>query len=63
MRRFTGGADFVRERRTRADVLADLSAAGFEASAIEPHAHAAALGLPHPSTWTRMVVFRARRPG
>ncbi|MBT9557581.1 MAG: class I SAM-dependent methyltransferase [Myxococcales bacterium] len=63
MRRFTGGADFVRERRTRVDVLADLSAAGFEASAIEPHAQAAALGLPHPSTWTRMVVFRARRPG
>lgn len=62
MRRFTRGADFVRERRTRADLLADLEAAGFvDAQAVEPHAQALALRLPHPETWTRMVVFRAER--
>ena len=63
MRRFTGGADFVREPRTRADVLDDLRAAGFDASEVEPHTRAEAIGLPHPTTWTRMVVFRARRNG
>ncbi len=60
MRRATRGADFARGRRSRADVLRDLQEAGFSTvSATEPHAVAESLGLPHPRTWTRMVVFRA----
>lgn len=62
MRKATRGADFVRERRTRQDILADLNSAGFHAEAVEPHAVAAELSLPYPSTWTRQVVFRATRP-
>lgn len=60
MRRATGGKGFAAGLRTRADILADLDAAGLRgAEAVEPHAVAAALDLPYPGTWSRQVVFRA----
>lgn len=63
MRRATRGAGFAAGARTRADILADLTAAGFHrVEAIEPAAVAAALHLPHPDTWTRQLVFRAEVP-
>ncbi len=61
MKRFTGGQTFVRDARTRDDLLAELREAGFaSAEAIEPSAVAAARGLPFPGVRTRQVVFAAR---
>ncbi len=60
MRRATGGGEFVRDGRTRADLLAALAAAGFEGEAIDTSAVAAARGLPFPDAPTRMVIFDAR---
>jgi O-methyltransferase involved in polyketide biosynthesis len=60
MRRATGGGEFVRDGRSRADILAALSAAGFDAEAIDTRSVASARGLPFPDAATRMVVFSAR---
>ena len=60
MRRATGGGGLVRDGRTRADVLAALAAAGFDAVAIDTRAVARARGLPFPDAPTRMVIFDAR---
>lgn len=63
MRYATGSQGFVAGPRARADILADLAAAGFErAEAVEPCAVAATLNLPYPDTWSRQVVFRAEAP-
>ena len=60
MKRFTGGRGFERDRRSRADVIAALRAAGFDdARAIEARDVARAWGLPHPAQPTRAVVFVA----
>lgn len=60
MQRATRGHGFATGPRTRADVLTDLATAGFQhVEAVEPHAVAATLSLPHPDVWTRQVVFRA----
>jgi O-methyltransferase involved in polyketide biosynthesis len=60
MRRFTGGADFVRAPRTRAEILADLAAAGLHAArAVSPAEAPAAWALPHLGERTQQVVFAA----
>lgn len=60
MRRFTKGAGFVASKRTRAEVLDDLRAAGFlTATACDAWQVVGTLGLPHAGVWTRQVLFRA----
>jgi O-methyltransferase involved in polyketide biosynthesis len=64
MKRFTGGRGFERDARTRADVLAELRAAGFDdAEAISSREVAAAWQLPDPGQRTTMVVFTCRARG
>ena len=59
--RATGGGRFVRDTRTRDDVLAALAAAGYDdAAAVDTHAVARAWDLPCPDAPTRAVVFTAR---
>nr|HEX4314630.1 class I SAM-dependent methyltransferase [Kofleriaceae bacterium] len=61
MKRFTGGASFHRDARTRADVLGELRDAGFT-DAVAYHAGdvARAWDLPRAEVDTPMVVFAAR---
>jgi O-methyltransferase involved in polyketide biosynthesis len=61
MKRFTGGRTFERDARTRSDVIAELTAAGF--SEIEPISSAdvaTSWHLPEAARDTLMVVFTAR---
>ena len=60
MRRFTRGADFERDARTRDDVLADLAAAGFEAEVLEPKDAPRAWNVPHLDEKTQQLVWIAR---
>jgi O-methyltransferase involved in polyketide biosynthesis len=61
MKRFTGGRSFERDQRTRADVVRELHAAGFETvAAVEPGAVATEYDLPHPRTKTQQLVFVAQ---
>jgi O-methyltransferase involved in polyketide biosynthesis len=62
MRRSTGGADFVRDARTRVEVAADLRAAGFEVAMIEPATAPARWGVPHLDQPTQQLVFAAWVP-
>jgi O-methyltransferase involved in polyketide biosynthesis len=60
MKRFTKGQAFAKDTRTRADVIADLLAAGFDrVEAIEPRSVARALDLPYPDAATQQLVFVA----
>jgi len=61
MKRATGGGGFTRDRRSRAEILDALRAAGFEATGdpIDTRAVARARGLPHPDASTRAVIFDA----
>ncbi len=62
MKRFTGGRGFTRDALTRAQILAELRAAGFRtAEAIAARDIAAAWQLPSPAAKTLTVVFRATR--
>jgi hypothetical protein len=62
MKRFTGGRGFERDTRTRADIRADLTAAGFDATdALTPRDIAHAWQLPHAELPTQTVVFTASR--
>jgi O-methyltransferase involved in polyketide biosynthesis len=64
MARATGGARFVRDARTRADVLDELRAAGFsEARAISAREVAHAWQLPHADRETPTVTFVASARG
>jgi O-methyltransferase involved in polyketide biosynthesis len=61
MRRFTKGGDFVRDARTRDDVVAELAAAGFaEVTRLEPADAPAAWRLPHLDRRTQQLLFVAR---
>ena len=62
MRRTTGGADFVRDARTRREVAADLRAAGFEVAMLEPAAAPSRWGVPHLDQTTQQLVFAAWAP-
>jgi len=58
MGRFTGGRGFARDRSTRAELVAELAAAGFaEVRAVAAADVAHAWRLPHPDAPTRVVVF------
>lgn len=60
----TGGGKFIRDARTRADVLAELRAAGFsEARAIAAREVAREWQLPHPDRDTPTVTFVASARG
>lgn len=60
MKRFTGGRSFEQTARTRADILRELSALGFEdVQALEPSAVAEAWKLPFPNVTTQQLVFSA----
>lgn len=62
MRRFTGGHGLVRDARGRADIRAELLAAGFaDVETIEPRDVAASFALPHPDARTQQLVFVCRR--
>jgi O-methyltransferase involved in polyketide biosynthesis len=64
MARATGGARFVRDARTRADMLDELRAAGFsEARAIGAREVARTWQLPHPDHETPTVTFVASARG
>jgi len=60
MKRFTGGKSFERQARTRAEIVEDLTLAGFEVEVLEPGSVAGAWGLPFPEVPTRIVVFVCR---
>jgi len=62
MRRATGGADFVRDTRTRSDVAEDLERAGFTVSLLEPAAAPARWQVPHLDQPTQQLVFAAQVP-
>ena len=62
MKRFTNGRTFERDAHTRADVVAELRAAGFTtAEAIAARDVASAWSLPHAERATPTVVFTASR--
>ena len=58
--RSTGGTDFVRDQRTRRDVAADLRAAGFEVSQLEPRATPERWRVPHRELDTLQLTFVAQ---
>jgi O-methyltransferase involved in polyketide biosynthesis len=60
MRRFTRGADFQRDTRTRDDVLVDLAAAGFTTTVLEPKDAPGAWQVPHLDQRTQQLVWIAR---
>jgi O-methyltransferase involved in polyketide biosynthesis len=61
MKRFTGGRTFERDARTRAGVIGELSAAGFDETEATSSADvASSWQLPEASRRTLMVVFTAR---
>jgi O-methyltransferase involved in polyketide biosynthesis len=60
MRRFTGGADFARAPRTRAEITADLESAGFEVNTFDPIDAPARWALPHRKLPTQQLVWAAR---
>jgi O-methyltransferase involved in polyketide biosynthesis len=61
MKRFTGGRSFEQTARTRADILRELAAIGFDdAQALEPAAVAEAWKLPFPDVTTQQLVFSAK---
>ncbi|MGM0575935.1 MAG: class I SAM-dependent methyltransferase [Myxococcota bacterium] len=61
MRRFTGGRSFVRDERTRDDLVRELREAGFdEVHLYEPRAVAEDWSLPHPRVRSRILVFECR---
>jgi O-methyltransferase involved in polyketide biosynthesis len=63
LRTVTRGAAFVRDDRTRADVTADLSAAGFpQVTTVEPATAPAGWRVPHLDERTQQLVFVARWP-
>ena len=63
MKRFTGGRSFEQTARTRADILRELTALGFEdALAREPSMVAEAWKLPFPDVTTQQLVFSAKVP-
>jgi O-methyltransferase involved in polyketide biosynthesis len=60
MKRFTGGATFARDERSRAQIAADLVSEGFtRVELLEPRAVARARGLPYPDVQTQQLVFVA----
>jgi O-methyltransferase involved in polyketide biosynthesis len=60
MKRFTGGQSFARDERTRAQVIEDLLACGFDrVEALEPREVALQYELPHPRAKTQQLVFVA----
>lgn len=62
LRRFTKGGGFVRDARTRDELLAELRAAGFtQARWLEPKDAPADWGVPHLQRFTRQLVFEAVR--
>jgi hypothetical protein len=63
-RRFTKGASFAFDERTRDDVVADLRRAGFgEVIAIEPRTAPSHWNLPHLGSATQQLVFLCRATG
>jgi O-methyltransferase involved in polyketide biosynthesis len=62
MGRATRGSTFVRDERSRADVVADLVAAGFEVAVLEPAAAPARWAVPHLERPTQQLVFCAWVP-
>ncbi|HEY4244658.1 MAG TPA: class I SAM-dependent methyltransferase [Kofleriaceae bacterium] len=63
MRAFTGGKGFTRDPRTRADLLAELRAAGFARATVTAAIDVARdWDLPHPEARTDTLVFTAYRP-
>ena len=61
MKRFTAGKGFEKDARTRADIAAELRAAGFTAvEAVEPMLVAEDYDLPYPHKKTQQLVFVAR---
>ncbi len=61
MKRFTRGQDFERDRRTRADLIRELGAAGFtRVELLEPTTSAIALALPYADVPTQQLVFVCR---
>ncbi len=62
MKRFTGGKGFERDERTRADICADLKAAGFTTvECHEPADVADSWDLPSPNTPTQQLLFVCSR--
>ncbi len=60
MKRFTGGKSFVRDMRSRADIVAEARACGFrEVAAIEPGAVARSWGLPLADAPSQQLLFTA----
>jgi O-methyltransferase involved in polyketide biosynthesis len=58
MKRFTGGKAFVRDERTRADIIAELTTAGFrEVRLIEPRELARSWSLPFAERRTQQLLF------
>lgn len=63
MKRFTKGATFARDERTRDDIRADLRAAGFaRVDVLEPCVVAREWDLPFPDRRTRQLVFVCHAP-
>jgi O-methyltransferase involved in polyketide biosynthesis len=61
LKRFTRGRTFAVDARTRADLLADLRAAGFPAPrTLEPAAAPAAWSIPHLDRPTQILLWHAR---
>jgi O-methyltransferase involved in polyketide biosynthesis len=60
MKRFTGGKSFVRDTRSRADIVAEARACGFrDVEAIEPGAVARSWGLPLADAPSQQLLFTA----
>jgi O-methyltransferase involved in polyketide biosynthesis len=60
MKRFTGGKSFVRDTRSRADIVAEAHACGFrDVATIEPGAVARSWGLPLADAPSQQLLFTA----
>ena len=58
MKRFTKGQGFTTDERTRAEIVGELAACGFEqVEALEPQHVAQKFSLPYPSKKTQQLVF------
>ena len=61
MRAFTGGAGFIEDQRTRAEIVADLHAAGFASVRVTEPPTEPGFACPHRDQPTQVVVFIAER--
>lgn len=61
MKRFTGGASFTRDTRTRDDLAADLRALGFTVELMAPQDVIDRFALPHRDVRTQQLIFVCRR--